>query len=693
MQLKSCANVSSMSGVTNRSLAALLAFVVLACNPDEGGGGLRFDLGTPDDAGPVDMDAPSDGGPDDGGADGGTGLQPPFTLPESPCAEGVVPLAPAILAPVPGTATEGPFQTSASLTVECRASELAVEEVVIRQLIAPGVPAARNPAVSNEGDLFRATFNLADEPNGFIAFDCLAQGQTPGGEEACGYAQVSTWLDLGPEVRVASPAPNAFLRGPVMVRFDVVPIPFIEAGDDAALVEESGIAVRAAGQPLTLTSVDRVDPDDPTAGLRVVVQFDLGDEMLFPDGIDGERELEISATNGRGATRTVIQTFTVDNQGPEISILEPESGELVGGLVTVRAEITDPAGVALETIELRIPDEDPRPFAEIPGSPNEFRATFDASVYGIGDPSIVLNVTATDNNGNSATATQNIRLDSVPPIASLDPVDVRVVQRSGVNVRCSLLFDPVGSDSVNDGEIIGPQAEFRARIEDRGNESLGDGVVVFVSGVARAELFLFQPTDAMDRPLVIGPAGGGTCDDINPDVRPESSMPDPATVVELLPVRPAGSPRGDESDISGAGEPASAYAGGAIYADCNRALGTAATPERCEESSPLTQIISTVQDRSVSAIYAPGPIGGVTCVGSEVNLNPIVTAGRYACAAVRVEDELGNVSVSHPVRFCVENAAGGCAAERDAGDLPVCTDGCGLPQTFRDLPPYQRVDP
>ncbi|MEO0325606.1 MAG: hypothetical protein AAF447_21805 [Myxococcota bacterium] len=631
---------------------------------------------------------------DGGEMDGGVGLQPPFDLPESPCPEDGVALAPTIVRPQFGTAQDGPYVDRPSVTVECRASELAVEEVAIRRLIAPGVPAAPAPPVTNEGDLYRATFDFSEEPNGFIAFDCLAEGQDAAGESACGYATVSTWLDLGPELRVASPTPDAFVPRNFPLRFDVIPVPFSMNGDDDALVAPMDVTVIVAGQTISLgEDITAIDAGDPQAGLRVNTDVDLTDEAIFPGPIDGMRELQIRATNGRRSIRSVVQVFAVDDEGPEIRILEPALGELVGGLVTVRAEVTDPAGVNEDTIDLRLPGVDmPRRFTAVSGRPDEFIATFDASIYGVGDPSIVLNVIAEDLNENASTATQNVRLDSVPPLADLDPVDVRVIRETGEDVLCSELFDPVGADSVNDGAIVGPDAEFRARIEDQGNETSGDGVVVFVSGIARADLYIFQPDSETDaRELLTSGVAGAACDDITADVLPESPMGgDPATVVELLAVRPAGSPAGDP-DAEGwpAGEPAEAYGGGAVFAYCSGANGTDSPRLLCEESSPLSTVISNVSDRSLAAVYAPGPVGGSNCVGSPVNVSRLVDAGRWACAAVRVEDELGNVSVSAPVRFCLVEDAGESCDE----PLPDCMDGCATPQSFADSPRYQRVDP
>ncbi|MEM1414518.1 MAG: hypothetical protein AAGH15_06445 [Myxococcota bacterium] len=667
-----------------RSAPLTLLTLALACAADEPS--LIFDFGTvPDFGGPVDAGTgPRDGAAPDAGLpmDLGPGGMGPFDMPPAPCPEGDTPLGPVLLAPMPGDALSGPWVTSASLVASCQV--VGADSVVIRRLVPVDAVRPREPTVTRDADVYAATFDLSREPNGFLAFECFAEGRTPAGQPTCGFARVETWLDLGPELTLREPAEEAFVRDSLPVRFEVRPAP-LAAGDVDALPVSTVLTVAGAEIP-TMTNVR----EDGVIEHQALV--DLTDETRFPDGLDGPFELSVRTTNERAVERRETRIFNVDNDGPVIAFESPADGELVGGLVRVRVRLIDPGGADMTSARLRVAGDGERTFSPVSGVEGLLEATFDATDFDASNPSLTLNVTAADTSGNVSTASRTVRLDSAAPLASLDPVDVRVVRRSGPRVLCSSLFDPLGPDSVDDGEVVATQAEFRARVQDRGNATEGDGVVTFLSGVAEVQLFLLDGGE-----LLVDRDGDGVCDDVNPAVRPESGAAEPATVLTLTPVRPTGTPRVFGGDFSSPGEPASAYADGAVYADCEAINGSATARLLCEESSPLSTVIPATYDARAETIYALGPIEGVNCVGSAVNLAPLVTPGRFACAALRSEDALGNASVSPPLRFCVDDGAAGCGATLgarvEAGELPSCTDGCVPPASFRDVPSLQRIDP
>ena len=447
-----------------------------------------------------------------------------------------------------------------------------METVTLRRLVAPGARVPREPPVANTGDTWEATFDLSEAQNGFVAFECQAEGRTPAGEPTCGVSRVTTWLDLGPELTLVRPEEETFLRDRLSLAWDVVPLPLTsDPGEAGAQIAE--VQLRVAGADITSGIESAPSEEDGRPGaLRYTADVDLNDATLFPSGLDGRQQLLVRVTNARGASREALRAFNIDEEGPDITFLTPDEGALVGGLVTVRIEATDPAGVDATSLQLRVADRvfDFRP---VDGVANEYTSSFNAADFP-DDPSVILSVTARDGNATPNTASRTVRLDSAPPIAALDPVDVRAVRETSRDVQCSVLFDPVGSDSVDDGEIVLSQGEFRARVEDVGNVTLGDGVVTFVSGVRSVELYIFQPTDADPRSLLVDTNGDDLCDDISSEVLPVPGVMDPAELVVLGGVRPTGAPRGDELDFSGAGVPASAYADGAIYADCTEENGS-----------------------------------------------------------------------------------------------------------------------
>ncbi len=84
-------------------------------------------------------------------------------------------------------------------------------------------------------------------------------------------------------------------------------------------------------------------------------------------------------------------------------------------------------------------------------------------------PAIV--VRAKDSVGNQSSVGELVTLDNVAPIASLDPPMMResFIDSSTNELVCSSMFDPVGSDAVDDGESVAQLSELRARVEDLGN--------------------------------------------------------------------------------------------------------------------------------------------------------------------------------------------------------------------------------
>ena len=533
-----------------------------------------------------------------------------------------------------------------------------------------------SPPVTASGDEFRATCNLDEVPNGPMFFRCTARDTAP--VPRCNADDRATLYDGGPSIDVITPTPSSIHSDSMTLMYRVEPEP-LGPGDTEA--EVASHTLQVAG--ITITA-EQTGPSEYTA------MIDFTDRSLFPEELAGDYELILRATNGRTpmpGVRQHSQVFTVDTDGPTIDVDQPDLGQLVGGSTLVRAEVTDLSGVDPATVTLRVGGI---PFTMMrEGASDFFRVTFDASVFASTTVELTLNITATDTVGNTQTVSLLVKLDSVAPVASLDPPAVRDSNTAAAQVlQCSALFDPVGADSVDDGEVVGTAAEFRARVRDLGNSVVGsNGSVIFIGGVDYAEILI---QDDVNVPLLVDTNNDGICDAINPVVEPAPANPAPAVLLQLIPVDPAGNAFYDR-EIVDFNTPGPAYAG--AFDDCNP--GQASTPPilQCPQTSPLSRIIEGPSE--APAIFVKPPITRATCVGDAFDFVGAGLAEGWACAAVRTADTLGNEGVSPPLRVCFSDGMGASVCPASIGQVvpeamrPACTDGCALPASFTDYPALQ----
>ena len=583
--------------------------------------------------------------------------------------------------------------TADQLVVQCaitasedpEATAINPESVEIRRLNAAGAVVDTPPAVASGEGLYEATFNLSEVDNGELRFECFAADSAE--EPQCGSAELTTLLDLGPLVAITAPMDMSVHSQTMLVTYMASALPLTDGDTEAGVASHS---LEVAG--VEISNVMETSPGNYQATI------DLEDNTVFGAPLNGAYEIRVSATNMRTPTavsRSATITFTADSEGPEISFLTPSSGELVGGLTQVDVEILDDVGVLESSVSLRVG------MTTVPLRNEEndtYSGLFDASQFPSTITELTLQVTASDLAGNSNTTSEPVKLDSVPPIASLDPPQVREARMQSGMLQCSTLFDPVGSDSIDDGETAGTQAEFRARINDLGNSSFGaDGTVAFLAGVestGAAEIVLL---DDHTMALLVDTTGDGVCDSINPDIEPTSGNPNSALVIELSGVRPTGQSFYHSMDApTTPGMPSEYY--GTVYDGCVPGLDSTAPMNLCDSVQASRVIYPTVPNDH--AIFARPPIlNTTTCVGDAFDFQASLSEG-WACAAVRVTDRLGNTGVSPALRVCFDDGVAPAAAcpvpvgsIADESARPDCNPGCTPPQSFHNAPGWQLIGP
>ncbi len=627
------------------ALGALCAFAIAGC-------------------GPVNRPPPPSGG---GARDGGTVVDcPDEGRPE------VTILTPAAAA----DPQSDPIVMTQVFTVECsptsEESLIDPESVVIevnQTLGAQGeeVTTIQTLDVSNRGDgVFEASVDASAFENGPISIVCTAEDvELP---PRCGTVQNDTFLDLGPEITIVLPANNPSNQaGGMVVSYRLANDNVVDPDDPGAAISSHSLVVAGATIPTEAVGGGQFDAD-----------VDFNDTMLYTRPPDGPSQLSVRATNARGATRTVVYDINVDSQGPVINITAPMLAEIVGGGTIVRATITDPSGVNANTVQFAIDDEF-FPMDPVVGS-TEYEGTFDANEFDETTTAIVIEVFALDLVGNEGSASVDVKLDIVSPVIDLDPLMIREAREAEVGVECSEAFDPVGDDTINDGEVVGTVPEFRAWLQERTNTPFApDGVVLNSAGIDDATVKLYILDDA-SQALVIDTDGNGTCDAINPAFLPGNTMGnDPVVVADFVPITPGG---GSYFPAT----PAFSYAGATCQEIDDESADESPPDLICElsGSSLLTRVIPMLGFPSETpGIYGKAPDDVDRCVGDSWDLKGEDLTAGWFCVAMEASDNARNTNVSAPLRVCYVPDSGSlaaCPAFPGSVVTPpagfTCTDGC-----------------
>ena len=574
------------------------------------------------------------------------------------------------------------------------------ESVVIA--VEDSLGAIATPIVVNNGDrTFQATLDASSLTSGAVTIGCLAQDTAI--PKLCNQASIESLLDLGPTIEVLMPSVSPSRHsGSITIEYTLTVEEIVEGADpDAAIVSQT---LEVAGKEIT--------PTCTSSGLTqtCTAVADFTDAMVFSEPVEGDRQFEITATNGRGTVSSVTRDFTRDSLGPSITILEPSQGSLIGGTTDVVARVTDPSGVNVFLVSFSI--RNTADGENMIGNGDVYSGSFDASRYPSTSTEITIDVTAVDQLGNAATVSVSVKLDSVPPIAELDPPNVRESREGDMVTECSWSFDPVGDDAPDDGEVLSTVPVFRVRAQDRGNNpgTVSNPAVITIAGIDPEGVQLFI-LDDWTQPLVVDTDGdpNSLCDEINPDVLPVPGETGKAVVIDLHPIDPIGTsfynapqdfsfanPDNAGAELrlpSGVGSGITAYE--AI--SCQVGMDTDVPLPVCDGTLATRVIGAGGSDSSVPTIYAewdqPGSFSEQRCMGDAFDPTQSIDFG-WACAAVRVADRQGNATVSAPIRVCFEDpfnqvhCPGAIGSTVSTAGLESCVQAC-TPERYSDFPGAQ----
>jgi hypothetical protein len=461
---------------------------------------------------------------------------------------------------------------------------------------------------------------------------------------------VNFMIDAGPVIRIDKPVENTYYRD--VATIDVT-------------VTDPLFGVESVSMYLGQTKLTVNGPMGPASSqYSGTIQFGAYDPPLV-----GDQLLTVRATNTKKTETVLRRKFVADNKGPTITNTVPKTGDLIGRVITISAQVSDPAGVLDSSVVAVIAHGDTMFEVKLQPAPagssapaGTYQALFDTARLPLNALFPSISFRASDNPGNESSVGYLVSLDNTPPLSDLDPpTDFRHVKKDGDFDRCSWPFDPLGADSVNDGQSINQLFDVRARVEDQGNAPLAGGAdFTPIAGLddTRVQLLIL---DDVSRPLVVDTNGDGFCDAINPTLTPTTTpmSSSDALLINLAPISPLGS-----ANFVPIPPPAGApcVAGNAPK-----------PPDPICDTSGLTVAIS--YSNNLSAVWTIPPVVAdkQQCLGRQFDSLGNHLQDGWACVAVAAADKLGNTQVSRPMRICVDKdgQGGECGPSRPA--MPDCT--------------------
>jgi hypothetical protein len=593
------------------------------------------------------------------GGGGSAGVQPSGTV------------TVAITAPGDGTVVNASTVLMVSATADVGGGSDFVDTSSVKAVVtATGstAPVATGPLTSSGGDAFAGTISLGALPAG--SYTLTVSASSSGG--GTGQASVGLMVQAGPTLIVNSPVEGKPYSGSLTVEIVV---------DHGA----SPPAATLAGMSLTMLTL--ATSTSTTDTYREMLAFDpptpppAGVQTYPP--LSGAQLLDVTETAGT-VTAEVRRTFVIDTSPPVITKTSPAPGQIVAGVISIVATVSDDSGVLDSSVQAVVGDQNSNPLFTLqlePQGSGVYSVLFDTRnltacpappATGLCIVFPTISFRATDSVGNEVSLGYDFSVDNIPPLADLDPPQMRGRRLGQAGYECSFLFDPLSvnedvGDMPNDGCMVPQVFDLRARIEDQGNRANGLKVVP-LAGIDPDNTSVFVLSDT-SQPLVVDSDGDGFCDEINPLLAPTTgplTQSDQVLKIRLAGVTPSGS-----ADF----EPDATLPSNAPCGE-----GTASAPPKylCTPEQPTIAI--GYIDGTVPAVWTVEPIDpapGFRCFGNQFDsLANNVPDGQWACIAVATADLNGNKSVSRPMRVYVKyDDGGGFCAPPPAGAPapPPCT--------------------
>jgi hypothetical protein len=400
----------------------------------------------------------------------------------------------------------------------------------------------------------------------------------------------------------------------------------------------------------------------------------------FTPPLAGTQIITATATNPKGTVGTATKQFIVDNDGPVISFVNPVPGQFIGGVVEIKADITDISGVN-ESSVLAVFGNDPThnsvPLVRVDPMSNVFHGFFDVRSLGQHYVLPELSVSANDLLGNSSQLSEEIIVDNTPPRMTMDSqlqMFLSQLNQATGQIECSQPFSPLGPflssppEAAYNGAVMAQAIGLRARIEDEGNNAPGL-LATHLSGIDDTSVYLFAIHDDQNTPLAVDTDGDGVCDDVNPQLVPSSSAMGPGVALSIK-MEPMSSGGNADFRVPGstAGYPTpvgtcQAYGDGAVSKPPSILCTQAGTH--------MTVVIPWFDKGIAGPIFTIPPVAAMTgeCVGLQLDAQNTLPNGPTCVVAVAT-DKAGNTMVSPVLHVCIDKSGNTANGSPDMGGTP-----------------------
>jgi hypothetical protein len=566
------------------------------------------------------------------------------------------------------------LNVSATVTVTDDLIDTSSVKVVVTAMGSPAVISS-GQLVSTGGESFSGTISLGALPTtGSYTLTVSAKSLTG----LTAHDAVTFTVQGGPTLIVNAPAEGQAYNDSLSIQI------LVDHGANAPTAVLAGNNVTLSSPPATSGAYDVYTatvwfgPPPTPAGSQTFQQ------------LSGKQLLDVKESDGT-ATTEVFRTFVIDTSGPTITKTTPVPGQIVGGVLNISATVTDEAGLLDSSVVAVVGDQQGNPLFRlqlIPQGSGVYSVLFDTlNLTRCGPPPSTLpcivfptiSFRASDSVGNETSLGYDFSVDNMPPLADLDPPQMRQMQLASFGYECSYLFDPRSvnrdlGDMPNDGCMVPQIFDLRARIEDQGNDASGLKVTP-IAGIDPDNTSVYILTDNT-QPLVVDTNGDGYCDSINPQLAPTTG---PLTQADqVLKIRLGGVPPAGAADFEGPPTPgAAADPGLPIPGRCVQGKDPAPPKVLCKLDGFEQPTIAIGYLDNQPAIWSVEPIDAGRCMGNQLDTRANnIPEGQWICMAVATADLAGNQSVSRPMRVFVNYSdGGGFCATPPAGSPapPPCT--------------------
>ncbi|MDB4966926.1 MAG: hypothetical protein JWN44_2615 [Myxococcales bacterium] len=496
-------------------------------------------------------------------------------------------------------------------------------------------------------DTYQGQIDIDNVPSGTASFTVSAADIAG----LKGSATGSYIHDHGPTLTFAKPTATS-VKGTVSVEILV---------DDPihpiTMLSQVKAGIRTSND-ITLTQVMGASP------FRVAATVDL---TQYNPSLDGPQIITAQATNSKGTIGKALKSFTVDNAGPNIVITQPAAGTFVGGVIEIKADITDPTKVNDGSVVAVFGGSLATSVNLTRLANDTFHGFFDVRSLGKNYVLPELSVRADDTLGNHGETGEEIIVDTTKPWLTMDSnIKLRVGKADpGGALECSSTTSPLGSDAAHEGQVVQQIVTLRARIEDHGNFAPGLAVERF-SGIDDPTVTMYaMPDDGT--PLAVDTDGDTFCDDVNPTLVPTTDV---MMSGEALALSMKSMTVKDGADFRFDATHTPTTRGGTCVVgtdpDCPP-VGCSYVGDTSNANPPPRLCVTTNQTYALSysgsflpAIWTVPPVSTAECAGFQLDTLNRLPEGP-TCVIARATDKAGNTNVSFPLHICIDRGGGLCA--------------------------------